>query len=197
MHLTDLAGSQPVEFGRYSRDYLTRLEAAFQSLELDAIESVVNVLAAARREGKQVFTCGNGASAALASHFAADLAKMASPGSHRFKAIALTDNMSLITAWANDSGYREIFSEQLTNLLRAGDVLVAISCSGNSENVIAALELARARGGETIGLLGFDGGRAKSLVNHAIWCTDSHYGIVEDVHYVTCHMLVNFLSRKA
>jgi D-sedoheptulose 7-phosphate isomerase len=142
-----------MEFSRYSREYIARLKAALQSLDLDAVESVVNVLAAARRDGRQVFTCGNGASAALASHFTADLAKMASAGSPRFRAVALTDNVSLITAWANDCGYREVFSRQLTNLLRDGDVLVAISCSGNSENVIAALEAARAQGGETIDYL--------------------------------------------
>jgi D-sedoheptulose 7-phosphate isomerase len=172
-----------------------RLEAALRSLDLDAVESVVSVLTAARRDGRQVFTCGNGASAALASHFAADLAKMASPGSRRFRATALTDNVPLITAWANDFGYREVFSRQLANLLCERDVLVAISCSGNSQNVIAALETARARGGETIGLLGFDGGCAKPLVDHIIWCGDSHYGIVEDVHYVICHIIANFLSR--
>lgn len=186
-----------MEFRRYSSEYMHRLEAALHSVDLDAVESVVNVLAAARHERRQVFTCGNGASAALASHFAADLAKMASPGSRNFRAVALTDNVSLITAWANDSGYREVFSRQLTNLLREGDVLVAISCSGNSENVIAALEAARTLGGETIGLLGFDGGGARPLVDHSIWCGDSHYGIVEDVHFVICHIIANFLSREA
>jgi D-sedoheptulose 7-phosphate isomerase len=186
-----------VEFRQYSSEYIARLEEALRSLDIDAVETVVYVLAAARRDGRQVFTCGNGASAALASHFAADLAKMASPGSRRFRAVALTDNVSLITAWANDSGYREVFSRQLTNLLREEDVLVAISCSGNSENVIAALEAARARGGETIGLLGFDGGGARPLVDHSIWCGDSHYGIVEDVHYMICHIIANFLSREA
>lgn len=186
-----------MEFRRYSSEYMARLEAALQSVDLDAVESVASVLAAARQDGRQVFTCGNGASAALASHFAADLAKMASPGSRKFRAVALTDNVSLITAWANDSGYRDVFSRQLQNLLREGDVLVAISCSGNSENVIAALEAARARGGETIGLLGFDGGSARPLVDHSVWCSDSHYGIVEDVHYIICHIVANFLSREA
>jgi D-sedoheptulose 7-phosphate isomerase len=194
--MDDQARNQPVEFRRYFAQYMSRLEAALQSVDLDAVESVVNVLAAARRNGRQVFTCGNGASAALASHFAADLAKMASPGSPRFRAVALTDNVPLITAWANDSGYTEVFSRQLANLLLEGDVLVAISCSGNSENVIAALEAARARGGETIGLLGFDGGSAKPLVDHVIWCGNSHYGIVEDVHYVMCHIIANFLSLQ-
>lgn len=186
-----------MEFRRYSSKYIARLQAALQSVDLDAVGSVVNVLAGARQDGRQVFTCGNGASAALASHFAADLAKMASPGSRRFRAVALTDNVPLITAWANDAGYREVFSRQLTNLFREGDVLVAISCSGNSENVIAALEVARARGGETIGLLGFDGGSARPLADHTIWCGDSHYGIVEDVHYMICHIIANFLSREA
>lgn len=194
--MSDLARNQPLAFRQYSKDYLTRLEAALQALDLDAVERVVNVLDAARCNGKQVFTCGNGASAALASHFAADLAKTSSPGSRKFRALALTDNVSLITAWANDSAYREVFSQQLANLMGEDDVLVAISCSGNSDNILAALDAARAVGGQTIALLGFDGGRAKPLVDHIIWCGDSHYGIVEDVHAVTCHIIANFLSHE-
>lgn len=194
--MSDLARNQPLAFRQYSKDYLTRLEAALQALDLDAVERVVNVLDAARCNGKQVFTCGNGASAALASHFAADLAKTSSPGSRKFRALALTDNVSLITAWANDSAYREVFSQQLANLMGGDDVLVAISCSGNSDNILAALDAARAVGGQTIALLGFDGGRAKPLVDHIIWCGDSHYGIVEDVHAVTCHIIANFLSHE-
>ena len=89
-----------------------------------------------------------------------------------------------------------MFSQQLANLMGEDDVLVAISCSGNSDNILAALDAARAVGGQTIALLGFDGGRAKPLVDHIIWCGDSHYGIVEDVHAVTCHIIANFLSHE-
>lgn len=178
----------------YAERYMDRLRSALDAVDLDAVEQVVNVLAAARAEGRKVFICGNGAGAALASHFASDLNKTASPGKLKFRAIALTDNVPLLTAWANDSGYRDVFSGQLGNLLGERDVLVAISCSGNSENVVAALEVAGERGAETVGFFGFDGGRAKELVDYAIWLNDGHYGIVEDVHAILCHIIVNFLS---
>lgn len=178
----------------YAAQYMARLRSVLETVDLDAVEGVVNVLAAARKEGRRVFICGNGAGAALASHFASDLNKTASPGKLKFRAIALTDNVPLLTAWANDSGYREVFSRQLANFIGEGDVLVAISCSGNSENVVAAVELAAARGAETVGFFGFDGGRGKDLVDHPIWLSDGHYGIVEDVHAVLCHIIVNFLS---
>lgn len=185
-----------MEFDRYWADYTARLRTALGSLDLGAVESVARTLDAARREGRQVFTCGNGASAALASHFAADLAKTASRGAHKFRAISLADNVSLITAWANDTAYQEVFSRQLANFVHEGDVLVAISCSGNSDNIVAALVAAREAGGRTVGLLGFDGGRARPLVDHVIWCSDNHYGIVEDVHFVVCHVIASFLARE-
>ncbi len=183
-----------MELRGYAAEYMARLRSVLDDVDLDAVEQVVNVLAAARREGRRIFICGNGAGAALASHFASDLNKTASSGRLKFKAIALTDNVPLLTAWANDSGYRDVFSRQLANFIGEGDVLVAISCSGNSENVVAALELANARGARTVGFFGFDGGRGKELVDHAIWSSDGHYGIVEDAHAILCHIVVNFLS---
>jgi len=183
-----------MELATYAAEYFRKLKEGLDRLDLKALEKIIEVLAQARGAGKQIFIFGNGGSAATASHFANDLNKLASMGSKKkFKAIALTDNVSLITAWANDEAYAKIFSRQLDNLLNEGDIVIGISTSGNSENVIRALQLASQRGAITIGLLGFDGGRMKDLVDYFLWFQENHYGRVEDAHAIVCHIVTNFL----
>lgn len=186
-----------MELASYVAEYLKKLQQCLDHMDLQALEKVVEVLARAWDEGRKIFVFGNGGSAATASHFVNDLNKLASMGNEKkFKAIALTDNVPLMTAWANDEDYAEIFAQQLDNLLNQGDIVIGISGSGNSENVIRALRLASERGGITIGFLGFDGGRMKDLVDYFIWFQEHHYGRVEDAHAIVCHIIANFL-RKA
>ena len=179
----------------YAKGYFARLQAALDALDLRMLERMVNVLAAAQEEGKKIFICGNGGSAALASHLACDLNKTSSVRGRKFRAMALTDSMPLVSAWANDSGYRDVFKNQLSNFISEGDVLIAISSSGNSGNVIAAVELAREHGAKTLGLLGFGGGHLRELVECALSLQEGEYGIVEDAHAVVCHLLVNLLLQ--
>jgi D-sedoheptulose 7-phosphate isomerase len=146
-----------------------------------------------------VFTVGNGGSSSLASHMAADLGKNTiGPNMRRFRILSLNDNAAIVTALANDLGYENVFSEQLTNLIRAGDVLIVVSASGNSPNIIKAMRYARVQSAEVVALLGFDGGQAAGLADLAIVVPSRDYGIVEDVHLVINHILVeHFRTRLA
>lgn len=183
-----------MEMATYAEEYFRKLREGLDCLDLKALEDVVTVLAQARDKGRQVFVFGNGGSAATACHFANDLNKLASAGrKKKFRTIALTENVSLVTAWANDSSYVDIFSQQLDNLLNEEDIVIGISGSGNSENVIQALQLASERGATTIGFLGFDGGRMSDVVHYSLWFQEDHYGRVEDAHNILCHMIAYIL----
>jgi len=181
----------------FVRTYLGRLQAALESVDLQEVERIADALIRARDERRSVFICGNGGSAARATHFASDLNKLASNGAVKFRAISLTDNLSLITAWANDEAYDQIFVRQLENLLDPGDLVIAFTCSGSSKNVVAAMEFARAQGATTLGILGGNGGRLQSLVDVSLRVEDDHYEIVEDGHAVICHSIIRFLADQA
>ncbi len=177
-------------------DYIGRLQRALELLPRDRIVEVGEVLLTAYRNDKQVFTLGNGGSSSTASHMAADLAKNTiGPNLKRFHVSSLSDNMSIITALANDLSYDRIFSEQLVNVICAGDVLIVMSASGNSLNVLKAIHHARLQSVETIGLLGFDGGEAAALVDIPIVVRSADYGIIEDVHLAINHMLVEYFKE--
>src|SRR5256714_15441951 len=136
-----------------------------QAISLSHLEKVLLLLEEAYRNGRRIFIMGNGGSAATASHFALDLSKNTiTAGAPRLKAISLTDHVPLITAWSNDTAYEHIFSEQLANMIESGDVVIGISTSGNSPNVINALRLAKGMRGYTVGLLGAKGGKIKEMV---------------------------------
>src|SRR5438128_6051473 len=140
-----------------------------QAISLSHLETVLQLLEEAYRNGRRIFIMGNGGSAATASHFALDLAKNTiMPGAPRLKAISLTDHVPLITAWSNDTAYEHIFSEQLANLIEPGDVVIGISTSGNSLNVINAMLLAKQWRAGTIGFLGATGGKLKDIVDVAV-----------------------------
>ena len=178
----------------YIREYIDRLEQGLRKINPVAIEQVVETLENARRERRTLFIIGNGGSAATASHMANDLQKLASQGkgaAHR--AIALTDNVPLITAWANDTDYEEVFTRQLEALAQEGDLLIVITGSGNSKNIVHAVKWAKAAGLKTIALLGFDGGIVKKLADHALLFAEDHYGRVEDAHMILEHMIANYL----
>jgi D-sedoheptulose 7-phosphate isomerase len=170
--------------------YLLALDEVLDSLPIADVERVIEVVRRAWATGRRVFVFGNGGSAATASHLAVDLAKGLVDGVRpRLRAIALTDSVPLLTAYGNDTGYDRVFAEQLANLVEPGDVAIAISGSGNSPNVLAAVQLARERGATTVGLSGFRGGRLREMVDHAVVVPSDNMQQIEDAHLVIAHAL--------
>ncbi|MFQ6101250.1 MAG: SIS domain-containing protein [Anaerolineae bacterium] len=179
------------------RRYLDEMRHVLAALPLQRISGVVDVLLSANYVGSTVFTLGNGGSAATASHFACDLAKgTITPGRPRFRVVALTDNVPLMTAWSNDVAYEDVFAEQLSGLVERGDVVVAFSGSGNSPNVLRAVQLARRMGGITIGFSGFAGGRLSALVDVPVVVPCDCMEQIEDVHLVLCHLIATVLRER-
>lgn len=178
------------------RNYVERVRHVLDTLDHDAIERVVAILIDAHEANRTVFICGNGGSASTASHMAADLGKnTAVPGKSRLRVMSLTDNMSWFSALGNDLGYENVFVEQIANLLKPGDVLITISASGNSPNVVKAAEFTRANGGTVVALVGFEGGRLKEIADVAIHTRSGDYGPVEDSHLMLDHIFVEALCR--
>jgi D-sedoheptulose 7-phosphate isomerase len=178
--------------------YLESFGRLVAGVDCEAVVRVVDLLRSARDAGQAVYVAGNGGSAATASHFVNDLGKATrQSGGAPFRALCLSDNISWLTALANDEGYERAFAGQLENFASPGDVLVVISASGNSPNVVAAVELARERGVRSVGLLGFDGGRLKDLVDEAVWVeTESgQYGPVETMHTLICDLVTSCLTE--
>ena len=176
--------------------YLSEVGATLGKLPVDMTAQVVEIIETARARGKRIFTFGNGGSAATASHFASDLSKGAiSPGKPRIKAFALTDNVPLLSAWANDTAYENIFAEQLENLVDTGDIAIGISGSGNSQNVLNGVRVAKAKGASTIGFIGFDGGKLKSLVDLAVVVPSDNMEQVEDIHLLLAHIITTCLRK--
>ena len=175
-------------------NYLAELEQMVQTISRTHLQQVLSLLEEAYHRGHRVFIMGNGGSAATASHFALDLAKNTiTPGAPRLKAISLTDHVPLITAWSNDTAYEHIFEEQLANLIEAGDVVIGISASGNSPNVIAAMRLAKQTRAATIGLLGAKGGVLKTLVDAYILAPGQNIEQEEDAHLILAHVITRHM----
>jgi len=171
-------------------DHITEVRAVLARIPIDAMERVVAIILDAYRRNKHVYILGNGGSASTATHFACDLSKATIvEGRARLRVTSLTDNVALLTAWANDTNYENVFAEQLCNLLNTGDVVIAISASGNSANVLAAIEAARGLGATTVGLVGFSGGSVKTAADTAIHVESDSYGVVEDCHLVLEHAI--------
>jgi D-sedoheptulose 7-phosphate isomerase len=178
-------------------EYLESHKRAIDSVPADAVERCIALLAGALREDRQVLVCGNGGSASNASHFVTDLGKGSSDAlGKRFRVLSLNDNVSWMTAIGNDYSYDEVFSRQLENYGRAGDLLICISVSGNSPNIVKALEWANAHGLKTIALVGAKRGRAAELGGEVIVVDDVHYGRVEDVQMHILHMLCYAFMEK-
>lgn len=171
-------------------EYLELQKAAHASIPQDAVMRLVETLRAALKENRAIYVFGNGGSAANASHFATDLGKSASDRvGRRFRITALNDNVSWMTALANDSSYEEVFVGQLQNWGKPGDLAIGISVSGNSPNSVKALEWAKANGLVTIALVGAKRGRMADIADQAIVINDTHYGRVEDAQMTVCHLL--------
>src|SRR5580700_9207708 len=185
----------------FAKEYIHQLKDVLDRLPLEPIDEIIRVIEQARDEGRQIFVIGNGGSASTASHMMNDLCKgtLGHKGDApwpRMRVIALTDNVSLMTAWANDTDFAHIFSEPLKNLAQRGDVLIAISASGNSPNIILAVEAAKQMGVKVIGLAGFGGGKLSQMADVSLVVPSDGYGPVEDVHMILDHIITGYLYEK-
>jgi D-sedoheptulose 7-phosphate isomerase len=186
-----------------SKQYFEELQRVAARICHDSVDQIADVLVKAYESGRMVFTFGNGGSASLASHLACDLGKGTAycNGGKRLRVLALTDNLPTLTAWANDSDYEDVFSEQLRNFVQPQDVAFAISGSGNSKNVINALHAAREAGATTVGVSGFQGGKMKSLCDVCAVVPSSNMQIIEDLHLAIAHTVFRIvysrISRRA
>ena len=174
--------------------YLAAHADLAQRLDARAFQAGIDVVNGAFEAGRQIILCGNGGSAYAASHFVADWNKMISRATGRkFRGISLCDNLGLVTAFANDVGYDEIFAGQLAAIMAPADLVVAISGSGNSRNVVKAVEYANEHGGDTLALVGYDGGRLKQIARHVVWVPSFDMQLCEDVHLFFGHMVMKAL----
>lgn len=177
--------------------YFDQLSRTIGKLPVVALEQITETILNAYYHGRMIYLFGNGGSAALASHLACDLGKGAINGNERrFRVLALTDNVPLMTAWANDSNYEDIFAQQLSNLVSRDDIAFAISGSGNSPNVLRALRVARAAGAITVGLSGFQGGKMKELCDQCMIVPCDNMQIIEDLHLCAAHALFTAVRRR-
>jgi D-sedoheptulose 7-phosphate isomerase len=180
----------------FAKEVMDRTKKSMDELSLEKIESIVNILINAYNKDNQIILFGNGGSASTASHFASDLTKgTVVADKKRFRAICLNDNISAITAWSNDSSYDDVFREQLVNFLRPGDVVIGISGSGNSQNVLNAMQYANEHGAVTIGLTGYDGGKLKELAKECIVVSGNDMEIAETVHLFLEHVIKLYLKE--
>ena len=183
----------------YAARYLAYLSEIMAKLDLRTIDLIAQVLQDTRDKEGTIFLVGNGGSAATCSHFAEDLALGAFiEGKKPFRVMSLTDNSACMTAQANDEGYESLFVGQLRTLLKQGDVLIAISGSGNSSNIIRAAEYVNMHGGTTIGMVGFDGGEMKNICHYYINVETNKgaYALVEDMHLILGHIISTYLKFK-
>lgn len=186
-----------MNFADCFREYINGVKGCLDEIEEEALGTVVGAIMKAYHDGKHIFIMGNGGSAATASHFACDLSKTASvDGKPRLKAISFTDNAPLMTAISNDISYASVFKEQLVNFLDPGDLVICISASGNSPNVLEAAKFARAKGAQVIGFVGCDGGKLKGLSDISICFCCRDYGQLEDVHLVLAHLITKEVGRR-
>lgn len=179
-------------------EYKQRVLEAIERIDLEKVSQAIDWFREAHETERSIFVCGNGGSAATASHFVCDMVKGASFNrAKRFRILALTDSMPTITAYSNDVAYEAIFVEQLRNFARPGDLFTAISGSGNSPNVLRAMEYANSAGCRTIALTGRDGGKLGPLAKLNIQVEVPHMGRIEDAHMIVCHMIAYYFMEEA
>jgi len=184
---------------RTPQEYYAAHQFVTARLPYQDLNAAIDELLLAHERGASIFTLGNGGSAALASHFACDLGKgtlVRLKSQKRFRVISLTDSVPSITAWANDHGYEHVFAEQLENLVESEDVVFAISGSGNSPNVLRALEVAKDHGARTIGLTGFEGGKMKNLCDVCVILPSDNMEVIEDFHLSMTHAISSVIRRR-
>jgi D-sedoheptulose 7-phosphate isomerase len=174
----------------FTAHYRDQLHETIRQIDLNDVNTAIEWFAEAREHGRSIFTAGNGGSASTASHFVCDVLKGASyQRDSRFRIMALTDNLATLTAYSNDVSYNAVFTEQLKNFAKPGDIFLAISGSGNSPSVVEAMECANSMGCRTIALTGRDGGKLGKVAQLNILAPEPHMGRIEDAHLIICHMI--------
>ena len=187
--------SNMTDYQKGITDYLTRFTETLARIDKSEINNFINVLETARKEGKQIFTMGNGGSASTASHFVCDFNKGLSWGfdAPRYKFQCLNDSLPTLTAYANDVSYEDAYVEILKNMFESGDVVIGISGSGSSKNVLNAIEYANANGGITVGLTGYSGGRLKQIAKYGVHIPIDDMQIAEDAHMMLDHLAMSVI----
>jgi D-sedoheptulose 7-phosphate isomerase len=181
----------------YIVEYLNSITSKIKDLEIDNILKAISSIKEAHEKDRRIFVFGNGGSAATANHFAADFGKNAiKDDDNRFKIISLSNNISSITACGNDIGFETVFEEQLKNLMHDEDLIICISASGNSPNIIRAVEYARKRNGTIIGITGFNGGKLKQISDFNININSESYEQIEDMHLMITHIIVYWFKMS-
>jgi D-sedoheptulose 7-phosphate isomerase len=181
----------------FAENYRLSVTRTLAYIDAAKVAQAVEWLKEAREQSKHIFVCGNGGSASTASHFACDIVKGASyKQEKRFRIMALTDSLPTLTAYSNDVSYESVFVEQLKNFAQAGDVVMGISSSGNSPNVVRAVEYGNSIGCRTIGLSGRDGGKLAPIAQLSIHVDDPHTGRIEDAHMIVCHMIGYYFMER-
>jgi D-sedoheptulose 7-phosphate isomerase len=181
----------------FPQSYKTEVLKAIETIDLEKVGQAIETLRRAREEGRSIFVCGNGGSASTASHFVCDMVKGASHGRpSRFRIMALTDSLPTLTAYSNDVGYECVFVEQLKNFAAPEDVVLAISGSGNSPNVLRAVEYGNSIGCRTIALTGRNGGALGPLAQLNLQVSHPHMGRIEDAHMIALHMICYYFMDE-
>lgn len=196
--VSDSLSQADFEVEQVAGEYLRGFEGLLRRIDIGAVQRIVRTMHAVRQRSAMMYIAGNGGSAATASHWANDLGKATKrAGQPPIRVMSLSDNISWLTALANDEGYERVFAGQLENFARVGDLLIVISASGNSRNLLEAVEVAGKNGVFTIGLLGFDGGALKASVDEYLWLPTPKgaYGLVESGHALMCHLLTTCLAE--
>lgn len=184
-------------FKDFTKSYFDRMQDAAAQIDPVVFEKVKDVFAKAYKEGRRFYVCGNGGSAAISDHFICDANKGTHvEGKRPLMSQSLASNGPMITALANDISYEQVFSKQLEYLLEPGDVVVTISSSGNSPNVVRACEYAKSKGAVTVAFVGFEGGKLHKLADYSLWVPIKNYGIAEDLHQSIMHILTQFLYQE-
>lgn len=186
-------------FIEYSNKYILYLSTILKKIDFEMVNKIINVLLNAKENGKKIYFIGNGGSASTSSHFAEDLSMGTYVNDRNpFKAISLTENVAYMTALGNDKSFEDIFSDQLKVFLDSGDVVIGISASGNSPNLIKAMKYVNKKNGISICLVGFDGGKMKDICKYSVYIDTmkNEYGPVEDVHIILCHIITTYLKFK-
>jgi D-sedoheptulose 7-phosphate isomerase len=188
-------GRRKGSFVKFSvSSYFDHLTQKIAELDLGRVEDAISLIEKSWSDGQKIFVCGNGGSALTASHFVHEWNKnvYASTGKP-FRSHCLSDSTGLMTAYANDMSYDDVYSEQLKNMMDAGDLVIALSGSGNSENVVRALHHANENGGVTLAVCGYDGGKLKQIAQHSLWIPSFDMQICEDLHFIFGHMVMKAL----
>jgi len=188
-----------IEIRSFVKDYIARLKLVLDDIDSDVVSNIVHTLEEAKSKKARIYIMGNGGSSATASHMVNDLGVgLRRRNIANFDVISLGDNSPVVTAIANDIGYENIFYMQLKGLITPDDVVIAISCSGNSSNIINAVDYAKDAGSKIIGITGFDGGYLKTVsdINFHVNAPKGEYGIVEDVHMILDHIIYSYYTQR-